>query len=612
MSGFESHNATTGRSNASTGGGNASTGGGNASIGGGNASIGGGNASIGGNELTRGDNALTGGNASTGGGNASTGGGNAAMSTLIPSAVGAASSIATWPLGKATARRYLDAYFESANKTLSAFLHKPSILAEWSSDALDPHLLKCIVAFGLFMSDGHRATARAWMQDVQNYAFGRIGRQSVSHLRILVILLRFRFHAGDFSDAWSILAIAARSAFTMRLNYEQNGLDPLLQESNRRLVWAIYQLDCLYSGGMEDLTVCPVERMHIRLPCDERGFEMGSLSKAGYLNDVGFEPGANMDAHAFKLRLLAIRDRILRYTKDVRRKGNSPVESRAAMEALQVELNTFERNLPVELKLTPQRLVVMGHSRQAGTYAGLHALWMMCHCDLYRFCVPGIRESVSKDALAQTPSNFIGYCQQACLNTAVRLCSLWSDLYHLGSSEYFGDEFLAVSIYQVAQILHHLPHLMPGHGENSVASLKEKLTEALQLAAPLKRVYASVGKCLVDSEQLVSALGQGPVARASPDVTATAGMYTAREHLASKHSVLPHLYMDQDPVEDGASSQAASQRHGRGEATHSGLSLGTLNQEQETESGLSEMFLFDPFNMRLNGYYDPNLALPLI
>ncbi|KAL4908282.1 hypothetical protein BDW74DRAFT_174970 [Aspergillus multicolor] len=140
------------------------------------------------------------------------------MSTPTPKPVDStASSIATWPLDKATARRYLDAYFDLANKTLPVFLHKPSILAEWSKDALDSQLLKCIAAFDLFLSDYQpevRATARAWMQDVQNYAFERIGRQSVAQLRILVILLRFRFHAGDFSDAWSILAIAARSAFT--------------------------------------------------------------------------------------------------------------------------------------------------------------------------------------------------------------------------------------------------------------------------------------------------------------------------------------------------------------------------------------------------------------
>ncbi|KAL4867026.1 hypothetical protein BDV12DRAFT_210202 [Aspergillus spectabilis] len=533
-----------------------------------------------------------------------------------------APSIKTWPLDKATARGYLDVYFDSANRTVPAFLHKPSTLADWGKGTLDPNLLKCIVAFGLFASDvgqGARATARNWIQEVQDDTFRTIGRQTVPHLRILVILLRFHFQAGNFSNAWRLLALAARSAFTMRLNYEHDALDPLIQESNRRLVWAIYQLDRLYSGGNEDLTVCPVERIHIRLPCDERSFEMGILSKAGFLDEIGIEPGANVDANAFKLRLLAIRDRILRYTKGVRRKGNSPSESRTEMEALQAELNTFERSLPVELKLTSYRLVVMGHSREAGAYVGLHALWMMCHCDLYRFCVPGIRESVSKDALAQTPPEFIEYCQQACLSIAARLCELWSDLYHLESSEYFGDEFLAVSVYQVTQILHHLPHLIPEDGDNSAASLRKKLTEALQLATPLRRIYASVVNCLKDSDRLINALGRGSIAQSSPTSSVVVGMETTeREHLASKHSILPNIYRDQGAAEGDTGYRLLKDQERnatRGDAAMASSYLNTTQglldrerrEEQESRNGFSDMFLFDPFNMQLNGYYDPEL-----
>jgi hypothetical protein len=150
------------------------------------------------------------------------------------------------------------------------------------------------------------------MQEVQDETLRRIGRHTVTQLQILVLLSRFRFHAGDFGDAWNILALAARVAFTMRLNYEHDGLDCIVHESHRRLVWAIYHQDRLFSGGIADLQVCQVEKMHIRLPCDDRSFEMGLTSKAGFLDNNDIDPSANMDTHAFKLRLLAIRDRILR------------------------------------------------------------------------------------------------------------------------------------------------------------------------------------------------------------------------------------------------------------------------------------------------------------
>ncbi|KUL84036.1 hypothetical protein ZTR_07155 [Talaromyces verruculosus] len=512
------------------------------------------------------------------------------------------------------------------------FLHKPTILADWSRGAIDPNLLKCIVAFGLFLSNGPpegQATARAWMREVQDETIRRIGRHTITHLRILVLLSRFRFHAGDFGDAWNILALAARVAFTIRLNYEHDGLDRIVQESHRRLVWAIYHQDRLFSGGIADLQVCPVEKMHIRLPCDDRSFEMGLISKAGFLDDDDIDPSANMDTHAFKLRLLAIRDRILRYTKNVRRTGNSPAESRAEMEALQIELNMFERNLPAELRLTPQRIVIMGHSREASVYAGLHSLWMMCHCDLYRFCVPGIRESVSKEALALTPPDFVEYCQRACLDFSVRFCEAWSNFYHLESSECLGGEFLVISIYQISQILHHLRHLLPDEGDHCITSLKKKLIETLELAKPLERVFSNAAGCLRDSERLIDALGRESITRTTPESSFNGGLETSGQNkqLASRHSVLVHIYNnnnqeEEEPIERSAGYQAdSSLNYAETEAARylqSSLDLNQVNrememeQQQEFEQGFSDAFLWDPFNMQLNGYYDRELDFSFV
>lgn len=232
-----------------------------------------------------------------------------------PSRSTSSTCLLVWPLDKARTRDYLQAYFDTTSRITFVFLHKPTILADWSRGILDTNLLKCIVAFGLFLSNGPpeaQAIARAWMREVQDETLQRIGRHTITHLRILVLLTRFCFHAGDFGGAWNILALAARVAFTLRLNYEHDRLDPIVQESHRRLIWAIYHQDRLFSGGIADFQVCPVEKMHVRLPCDDRSFEMGLTSKAGFMKDDDIDPSANMDTHAFKLRLLAIRDKILR------------------------------------------------------------------------------------------------------------------------------------------------------------------------------------------------------------------------------------------------------------------------------------------------------------
>jgi hypothetical protein len=46
---------------------------------------------------------------------------------------------------------------------------------------------------------------------------------------------------------------------------------------------------------------------------------MGLTSKAGFLDDNDIDPDANVDTYAFKLRLLAIRDRILRSAPSIKK-----------------------------------------------------------------------------------------------------------------------------------------------------------------------------------------------------------------------------------------------------------------------------------------------------
>ncbi|KAH8200176.1 hypothetical protein TruAng_005688 [Truncatella angustata] len=100
-----------------------------------------------------------------------------------------------------------------------------------------------------------------------------------------------------------------------RLNYEHHGIEPAKQESQRRLLWAIYQLDRMLSGGVEDLAVCPVERMHIRLPCDDHSFHRDIPSRAPRLNDYEHSDALSVGILAYHIRLNATRDRILRMRK---------------------------------------------------------------------------------------------------------------------------------------------------------------------------------------------------------------------------------------------------------------------------------------------------------
>ncbi|CRK26401.1 hypothetical protein BN1723_006590 [Verticillium longisporum] len=267
---------------------------------------------------------------------------------------------------------------------------KPCVLADWSKGKLNPLLLKVMVASGLRIVDElpeSQATAKAWVQEAQHDLLRHIGKQSVSQLQALVVIIRFHYVVGEVSDAWNLLSLAARLIFTMRLNWEDDGLDAVTQETQRRLVWAIYLIDRQFSGGIEDLAVCAVERMHIRLPCDDHSFRRGMKSKAEYLHDIARCKSGDMDILSYNVRLVASRDRILRYTKRVRRGCSSPADSTDEATVLHKELDDFAEALPDDLKLTSERLLYMSHSDEASEYIALHTIWLQCYCDLYRFLI---------------------------------------------------------------------------------------------------------------------------------------------------------------------------------------------------------------------------------
>jgi hypothetical protein len=140
----------------------------------------------------------------------------------------------------------------------------------------------------------------------------RLNKFSISRLQALVLVIQFYLQTGDTAEAWSLMSLATRFAFTLRLNYERPDLDPVTQESHRRLVWAIYLLDRLFASGIEDLSLCPLERIHIRLPCDDRSFERGLASRAEYPKQAP-EKG-DMDPLAYIIRLYECREKILQYS----------------------------------------------------------------------------------------------------------------------------------------------------------------------------------------------------------------------------------------------------------------------------------------------------------
>lgn len=213
-------------------------------------------------------------------------------------------------------RRCLDSYFEYTDLADCMFLHKASTMTEWNKGVLDHTLLKAICAHGLRnMSPQHReegSVPHLWMQQVRDNLSGNFWTTNIADLQALMLVVKFEFTCRFTEEVLILLSVAARMAFMKRLNYESTLKDAVQKECLRRLMWSIFMHDKIFSGGLEDLSVCPANRLQIRLPSNDYCFQRGLSSRSQFINDTASVEMTDMDSTAYRLRLMDIRDRILR------------------------------------------------------------------------------------------------------------------------------------------------------------------------------------------------------------------------------------------------------------------------------------------------------------
>ncbi|CAH0052387.1 unnamed protein product [Clonostachys solani] len=418
-------------------------------------------------------------------------------------------------------------------------------MAEWKRGGLDPVLVKTLCATSLGGGNcraGDRERIASWFRDAQAVVLSVLGTLSLSRLQALVLIIHYHYENGDTVEAWNLLAVAARLAFTLKLNHERSTLNPIAQESGRRLMWHVYLFDRIFSGGLEDLEVCPVSRMlHLRLPSEDRSFERGMPSRAQYLFHKESENSdhSDMDLYSYILRVYATRDRILRYTKRICREGACPSQSKSELSALEKELTTFGESLPADIRLNPSRISLMAQSRDASGYIRLQTVWLQCYIDLYRFLVPGIRESVSQDIISNTPGEYVSYCQHNVLTRIVQLFDLWSEFFKHRENEPEKDIYFVVSLYQASQIIDNLQHLLqPNNPFGDIKEIRGKLEAALAVVYPeLRGRFPRMKECLREIRRVINILGLAHPT--NPSLHGQKESQKDKYHMISKGSVIP-------------------------------------------------------------------------
>jgi hypothetical protein len=219
-------------------------------------------------------------------------------------------------MSKSTTRQHIDAFFDFvAPIPCYSFIHRTSFLHRWQQDRCNPRLLKTMCGVSARFMNQHSSLTEAdtWIHAAEKEILLRLDMLAVSDVEALILIALDHCMSRRFVKTLTSSCLAARMAYVMRLNHENTRLPFLAQESRRRLMWAIFVFDTIYSSGRNELTSCSDGTIHLQLPCNERAFELDSPSITEPLRCVpGSAPSTNIGTTAFLVRVLDIRDRIQR------------------------------------------------------------------------------------------------------------------------------------------------------------------------------------------------------------------------------------------------------------------------------------------------------------
>lgn len=141
---------------------------------------------------------------------------------------------------------------------------------------------------------------------------------SVDLLAAILNLIFFEnAYNASVTTVWNLTGLAIRMAYALRLNIESpdNQLPVAQQETRRRLMWACYCWDTIVSSGIKELSIVPLESLHIGLPCNERNYlysiqEPAKLLRLPLVDSATPAEQVNQGLLANMIKVMAIRSKI--------------------------------------------------------------------------------------------------------------------------------------------------------------------------------------------------------------------------------------------------------------------------------------------------------------
>ncbi|CAI7608557.1 unnamed protein product [Penicillium palitans] len=351
-----------------------------------------------------------------------------------------------------------------------------------------------------------------WRTEAEAHVWSNIGRPSLVVLQVLVVVISQNCALSRFLALQPLLGMAAKMAYMLRLNHENPQLSTTAREIRRRIMWSIFILDKRLAAGQSDLISCPKEKMHIQLPSNERDFELAISGETGTLIPTQIDEGdsTSMGTRAYFCQLSNTRHEILQYTRRVISEGSKAHDSRSELLQLESDLQTLKRSLPESMAFGERNLNLRAYSPHLKRYVMLHTMWHQCHCDLYRFMLPGIRESLADEVLNTTLPEYAIYCQTRAVEHAKALVDIFRTVQKV-CDQAPQDPGISICVFQCTRILIRAFDIGLLGSHSTAIGILHQLKSIAKILLPITAVNQSADQLYKETERLIStAIAGGP------------------------------------------------------------------------------------------------------
>lgn len=116
---------------------------------------------------------------------------------------------------------------------------------------------------------------------------------------------------------------------------------------------------------------------------------------------------------------------------------------------LEQKLSDFEQKLPPNLKFVDRNLYNHASTSERITFIMIQSWWYECHCNLYRFSIPGFRES---KYLSSQNEAFALRCRRQLVHWAIAQSSFWRSVAQM-EQIFVSDPHVVVLVYSNTKVL---------------------------------------------------------------------------------------------------------------------------------------------------------------